>query len=208
MGPWSLLEAAPAALGPSSTPWGGPGGWGGGGIYILAVVFLSTMAARGGQTGADQFSSKSRLVLPTAPQLSRGGRRNASELQVWATRVQLTHHTQKNGSDFSKKTSGGLTDPQLPILAVLTGNSSDPYVSSLEAVRKLDVKTSPNGFGITCTQNQIQTFSPPYLLSLRNRHGLALYALRSRIWASITWQDLGLVSYLAVVDLGWPYITR
>jgi hypothetical protein len=28
-------------------------------------------------------------------------------------------------------------------------------------------------------QNQIQTFSPPYLLSLRNRYGLALYALRS-----------------------------
>jgi hypothetical protein len=49
----------------------------------------------------------------------------------------------------------------------------------LGAVRKLDVKTPPNGFGITCAQNQIQTFSPPNSLSLRNRYGLALYAVCS-----------------------------
>jgi hypothetical protein len=50
-------------------------------------------------------------------------------------------------------------------------------------------------------QTRYQTFSPPYLLSLRNRYDLALYALRS------TWglaQDLGLVSYLAGVGLAWP----
>ena len=43
-----------------------------------------------------------------------------------------------------------------------------------DAVRKLGAKTPPNGFGITCAQNQIQTFSAPYLLSLRNRYDLAL----------------------------------
>jgi hypothetical protein len=32
------------------------------------------VAARGGQTGADHLSSKPRLVLPTAPQIGRGGR--------------------------------------------------------------------------------------------------------------------------------------
>jgi len=68
---------------------------------------------------------------------------------------------------------------------------------SLDAVRKLDVKTSPNGFGITVSQNQIQTFSPPYLLLLRNRYGLALYAVCS------TWGLAGF-GFGVIPSCGWP----
>ena len=70
-------------------------------------------------------------------------------------------------------------------------------IRSLDAVRKLDVKTSPNGFGITCAQNQIQTFSPPYFLSLRNRYGLALYAVCS------TW-GLARFGFGVIPSCGWP----
>jgi hypothetical protein len=67
----------------------------------------------------------------------------------------------------------------------------------LEALRKLDVKTSPSGFGIAVPQNQIQTSSPPYLLSLQNRYGLALYALRS------TWGLAGF-GFGVIPSCGWP----
>jgi hypothetical protein len=110
---------------PPSQPWVRLGPLGaspvaGGGGHLLAFGLLSNVAARGGQTGADHFSSKPRLVLPTAPQIGRGGRRNAFKLQIWAIGGPSTRHRQ--------------------------------------AVPK----------------NQIQTFLPPYLLSLRNRYGLAL----------------------------------
>jgi hypothetical protein len=84
LGPWAPLEAASAALGPSRAPWGIPDGRGG---HILAFVFLSIVTARGGQTGAGHFSSKPRLVLPTVPQIGRGGRRNAFKLHERAIGV-------------------------------------------------------------------------------------------------------------------------
>jgi hypothetical protein len=66
----------PRGHGPACGPLGHPR-WPGGG-RTLAPVFLSTAAARGGQTGglagADHLPSNPRLVLPTAPQIGRGGR--------------------------------------------------------------------------------------------------------------------------------------
>jgi hypothetical protein len=121
------LEAAPAALGPSRAPWGIPDGRGG---HILAFVFLSIVTARGGQTGADHFSSKPRLVLPTVPQIGRGGRRNVSKLQQWAIGGPLTRNRQTLAPNRQKFAGSGLTEPQLSINVVWIENTSDPYVSS------------------------------------------------------------------------------
>jgi hypothetical protein len=108
MATWgAVLAGAPGGRPPR--PWVrlGPLGappvarWG----HILAFVFLSTMTARGGQTGADHFPSKPRLVLlPAASQIGRGGREaRPSKVQVWATGGLLTHHMppKKHGSGFS-----------------------------------------------------------------------------------------------------------
>ena len=104
-----------------ASPWGisGPEGhrrWPGG--HILAFVFLSIVTARGGQTGADHFSSKPRLVLPTVPQIGRGGRRNAFKLQIWAIGVPLTRYRQTLAPNRQKFADIGSTEPRLPINVV------------------------------------------------------------------------------------------
>jgi hypothetical protein len=115
LGPWVPLEAAPAALGPSRAPWGIPDGRGG---HILAFVFLSIATARGGQTGADHFSSKPRLVLPTVPPIGRGGRRNAFNLHERAIGGPLTRNKQTLAPNRQKFAYCGSTEPRLPVRAV------------------------------------------------------------------------------------------
>jgi hypothetical protein len=51
--PWVRLGASLGPLGASPMAGGG---------HVLAFVFLSIVTARGGQTGADHFSSKPRLL--------------------------------------------------------------------------------------------------------------------------------------------------
>ena len=89
-----------------------------GGGHILAFVFLSIMARRGGQTGADHFSSKPRLVLPTVPQIGRGGRRNAFKLHERAIGGPLTRNKQTLAPNRQKFAYCGSTEPRLSIVVV------------------------------------------------------------------------------------------
>jgi hypothetical protein len=119
-------------------PWVRLGGLGAspvaGGAYISFCIFehYGTMARRGGQTGADHFSSKPRLVLPTVPQIGRGGRRNAFKLQQWAIGGPLTRNKPALAPNRQKIAGIGLADPRLPIVVVQIENTSDPHVSSIQ----------------------------------------------------------------------------
>jgi hypothetical protein len=114
--PWRPRARPWARLGPPGTsPVAGGGAYT---SFFCVCVFSSTVAARGGQTGADHFSSKPRLVLPTVPQIGRGSRRNAFKLQQWAIGGQLTRYRQTLAPNRQKFAGSGLTEPRLPIVVV------------------------------------------------------------------------------------------